>query len=222
MSREFENLVKQAVRLERELRAAENWRLSAAAWVAALIENSEKTPQEYDDFKTRLASKNQDQMPDLFSYLAVVQRGIAQGNYRSPPNMRHMHVVRGIAVGDNTYQNAKDQAEMLEGNIWLAWAVAAERAGARYPHVFGTDTDRRACESRVLELRNRRAVLLPKISESWQQDDLHVHDVRRDSSALIVFRLALPDLIQIMPKAGSGERLVTYLASRPDAEAWAA
>lgn len=139
MSKEFEKLVTEAVGVERQLRAAEQWRLSARAWVASLIETSGATPQGYDDFKARIASRGRDELPHLHAYIDTVVRGIGGGNYHSPPGTKHVAVVRGIA-GHDLYEDAKDEAGDHGGSVWLLWGLAAERAGERYPERCSVST----------------------------------------------------------------------------------
>ncbi|MGH8602927.1 MAG: hypothetical protein ACREXR_09205, partial [Gammaproteobacteria bacterium] len=113
-------------------------------------------------------------------------------------------------------------SNLAGGSAWLLWALGAEKTAEKHPEVFGQVEDAEAIQRRLAELRERRAELCAKISTSWQHDDIAVHDVRRDSSALIVFKAGLPDLCPVMPKDCAGERLLTVLANRLDVERWAA
>lgn len=72
-----------------------------------------------------------------------------------------------------------------------------------------------------MELKLKRSVLLEKLNTSWGPDDLHIGDIKSDGAALICFQIAMPDQVPVWPKNNCGERLVSRLAARPDAEAWA-
>lgn len=221
MSKEFDKALAEAVSIHRELTALEDWRLSAKAWMRSLLGAAGTTADAYQAFKAELEARGEE-FTACWSYIRAVERTMAGGGCRTVPTKNTMRILRGIA-GLGTYEDARAETDMIaSGNLWLLWAIAMEHTAERHPEVFGTVEDASAIEGRLAELRERRAALCATLSNSWQHDDIHVHDVRRDSSALIVFKAALPDLCPIMPKDCAGERLITVLANRPDDALWKA
>jgi hypothetical protein len=198
----LDELVKEAVDIERELRSIENGRMSYAAWLRHCFKEGEFDPPKLARVGAKVNAGTK-AFAGVRAWIANVAEYLSRGTCHTPPNDSLIRMNRHV-------DDARGELRELNANMWYAWALAVERAQALNTEAFGDVEDWPAHLARIAELKARRAELLPLFKNAWTADDVIISNFRSsDSSALITFRIA-PG-VTVGPLRDVGERLIASL-----------
>lgn len=208
MSTKFNELVTEALGVERELRLLTPDRPSLRCYVAECLERAGATYPEVEEIKARLEDPNFERHSGQGAYTRDVARFIANGRLPEPPL-----AARIGAMGFNM----KDQAVFELGGhpekLFLLLVIAAERAHQSNPKVFGTVEDLGAHKARGAELEGKRRELHERIARGWDTSDVVLGAITSDFAALVTWKVA-PGVP--VGKDGIAERLIDALLARED------
>jgi hypothetical protein len=213
MSRKFDELVTEALAVEREIRSLSGDKPSIRGWVDACLKRGGLDYEDIEAAKERLGGDYlKTRAVDSGAYLRDVRKYIASGSLKEPPPadriMRLYWSQRDGAVAELGGE---------PGMLFALVAIAAESAYQDKPELFGGIDDIDAHREKVAQLAARRAELHKKIPVSWSNDDVIIGRITSDFAALITWRRA-PDIA-----VGMGpEALIDELLGGGEAEAKAA
>ncbi len=205
MSKRFNELVTEALEVERELRVLAPGRASLRCFIAESLKMAGVTYRVVESVKERLESAAFERDSGTGVYLRHLTRELASGKYPEPP--------AADRIGRMGF-NMKDQAVFEMGGqapaLLVLWVVAAERAGQQKPDAFGNIEDLGKHKARIAELETKRKDLYEKIASSWDNTDIWLGKITSDGAALVCFRHA-PNDVTIHPHATAGARLIDWL-----------
>jgi hypothetical protein len=188
MSKKFDELIHEALQVEREIRSLSGDKPSLRCFIAECLARADASYDEVEAVKERLAEKLFGLHSGCGAYIRNVTREIASGRLPEPPVKKR---IGGL------YWNQKDQAVVELGGhaekLFLLWVVAAELAHQENPGVFGTVEDIEKHKARLAELEKKRGELHKKIPTGWSNDDVIIGRIGSDFAALISWRRA-PDI----------------------------
>ncbi len=208
MSKRFNELVTEALEVERELRVLTPGRASLRCFIAECLARAGATYEEVEAVKARLADPAFERQSGTGAYVRHLTREVAGGRFAEPPAKERI---------GRMYWKQKDEALLELGGqaakLFLLWVISAEQTYQQKPDVFGTVEDLAAHKARIAELETKRAELHGRFPSTWGHDDLHIGKITSDGAALITFAKA-PDEVPVHPPATAGERLVDYLLAQ--------
>lgn len=214
MSKKFNDLVTEALTVEKELRTLSADRPSLRCYIAACLERSGEAYTEVEAIKERMSDEMTFRHSGCGAYVREVERVIASGKLPEPPEKGRISVL---------YWNQKDEAILELGGeperLFLLHVVAAERASAEHPEAFGAIENIEARRARITELEGRRRELHQRIPTSWTMDDVVLGPIAADSAALVLWKMA-PDTP--VCKGAPAEPLIAALLEQTTQEAEAA
>ncbi|MGH8589178.1 MAG: hypothetical protein ACREXX_07515, partial [Gammaproteobacteria bacterium] len=136
MSKRFNELVTEALEVEREYRALTSDRLSLRCYIAECLARAGESYAEVEAIKERLADPVWERHSGCGAYIREVTRQIAGGKLPEPPAKDR--------IGRLGW-NQKDEAVLELGGkperLFLLFVIAAERAAALGTGGFGTVED---------------------------------------------------------------------------------
>lgn len=201
MATNHEQLVQQAVELQRELNKLNTGpaKLSPKAFLAEAMRNADITKPRLVEFQKNLqAASNVD---DLKSFVRVAASAFAGVNYRRPPTTR-----LGVFGDVNSVQT---QAGTVGQTLLHCVALAALQATESRPECFGSVDDIAGHESKIAALQQKLESLHAKIIATATIDDLELIEASGDKFE-IFFKLAR---VSLAPKHDAGRRLIEALAA---------
>ena len=212
MGQKFNDLVDEALAVEKELRALSGDKPSIGGWVSACLKRGGLAYEDIESAKERLGGDFlRTRMVDSGAYIRDVRKYIINGSLKEPPAADRIQRMF-FAQRDGAIAELGGEARML----FALFVVAAESAYIERPQLFGGIGDIDARKARLAELAARREELYAAFPSTWTHGDLHIGRVTSDSAALITFRLA-PNEIPLHPFSTAGERLIDWLL-RQEAE----
>ena len=217
MGFKFNELVNEALEVERELRLLTPDKPSLRCYIAECLDRAGAEYPAVEEIKARLEGADFERASGTGAYIRDVTRQIASGRLREPPEKAR--------IGRMGY-NQKDEAVLELGGrperLFLLLVIAAERACQQSPDVFGGVEDLGAHKAKLAELEAKRKELYARFRSTWGHNDLHIGRITSDGAALITFAKA-PGEVPVHPPETAGERLVEYLLRQEvDARAKAA
>ena len=212
MGFKFNELITEALSVERELRLLIRGRPSLRCYISECLSRADTDYTAVEEIKSRLENTGFEKTSGTGAYIRNVTREIASGRLPEPPAKER--------IGRMGW-NQKDEAVLELGGrpekLFLLWVVAAEIAYQRNPDAFGNVEDLVAHKTRIADLQAKRAELHKRFPSTWAHGDLHIGRITSDGAALITFAKA-PGEVPVHPPETAGERLVDYLL-RQEAEA---
>ena len=205
MGFKFNELVTEALSVERELRLLIPGRPSLRCYISECLSRADTDYTAVEEIKSRLENTGFEKTSGTGAYIRNVTREIASGRLREPPEVGR--------IGRMGW-NQKDEAILELGGrpekLFLLLVIAAEIAYQRNVDAFGTVEDLGAHKARIGELEAKRKELYAAFPTTWTHGDMHVGRITSDGAALITFKLA-PGEIPLHPFATAGERLIEFL-----------
>ena len=208
MGFKFNELVTEALSVERELRLLIPGRPSLRCYISECLSRADTDYTAVEEIKSRLENTGFEKTSGTGAYVRHLTREIASGRLREPPEKER--------IGRMGF-NQKDEAILELGGrpekLFLLLVIAAEIAYQRNPDVFGTVEDLRGHKSRVAQLEAKRKELYGRFPSTWGHNDLHIGRITSDGAALITFAKAAGEVPvpPVHPPETAGERLVEYL-----------
>jgi hypothetical protein len=190
MSKKFEEIVTEAVSVERELRRISSDKPSLRCFIAECLTRSGESYEAVEQVKERLLEPVFGRKSGCSAFIRDLARKMANGHFSAPPEAKRI---------GSLYFNQKDEAVMELGaepkRLFSLWVIAAEQAYQENPSVFGTVEDIEKHKARLAELEKKRGELYKNISSrtSWDNSDIIVGRITSDFAALISWRRA-PDI----------------------------
>jgi hypothetical protein len=213
MSKKFDELVTEALVVEKELRALSGDKPSIRGWVDACLKRGGLEYEDIEDVKSRLGGDYlRTRAVDSGAYVRDVRKYITNASLKEPPEANKI---------TKLYWSQRDGAIAELGGeprmLFALIAVAAESAYQEKPELFGGIDDIDARKVKVAQLAARREELHKKIPTGWDNSDVIIGRITSDFAALISWRRA-PDIA-----VGMGpEALIDELLDGGGAEAKAA
>ena len=169
MGFKFNELVTEALSVEKELLALLPGKLSLRCFIAECLARADASYEEVEAQKERLAEDHNSAQSGSAAYVRHLTREIASGRLREPPEKERI---------GRMYWNQKDQAVLELGGhaekLFLLWVIAAELAYQQNDDVFGTVEDLAAHKARIAELEAKRKELYGHFPSVWTHGDLHI------------------------------------------------
>jgi hypothetical protein len=217
MSKAFDQLVSEALEVERELRSLSGDKPSIRGWVQACLKRGGLLYEDIEDVKERLGGDFlHTKMVDSGPYVRDLRKYLLNSSIKEPPAANRIAKLY-FAQRDGAISELGGEARML----FALWAVAAEQVYQEKPELFGGIDDIDAHKSRIAELEAKTKDLYSRFQTTWQHSDLWIGRITSDGAALICFQKA-PMEVPVHPPATAGERLVDYLLrqeGKPEREA---
>ena len=217
MGQKFNDLVDEALAVEKELRALSGDKASIGGWVSACLSRGGLVYEDVEAVKERLGSDFlQTRMVDSGAYCRDLRKYIAGGSVKEPPAADKIHRMF-FAQRDGAVAELGGEPRML----FALFAIVAERVYQEKPELFGGTVDIDGRKARLAELAARREELYADfpLVDSWRPAHREDH-LRRGGVDHISNR---PDEIPLHPFSTAGERLIEFLLRKEhEAEAKAA
>jgi hypothetical protein len=189
MSRKFDELVTEALVVEKELRGLSNDKPSIRGWVDTCLKRGGLEYADVEDVKNRLGGDFlRTRAVDSGAYLRDVRKYIMSGSLKEPPPADRI-----MKMYFSQRDGAVAELGGEPGMLFALIAVAAESAYQDKPEIFGGIDDIDAHKATLAQLAARRAELHKKIPVSWSNDDVIIGRITSDFAALITWRRA-PDI----------------------------
>jgi hypothetical protein len=209
----FADLCAEAVQVARELRELEgpaSYKLTPEAFVAEAVKLAHSTPERIAELRARLEADGGATWPASFGFLRR-----AVGFIRSPNCTRPPRTVARLAFLDPDDTASAEAGGLGAHGLAELFAVAATIAAERHPDAFGENRDWQAWESRLAELRRRRAELVAQLERAWTAEDVQFTEAPGDlaSQGYVKATFAITDG-QVTVGPGCGERLLGWLLAR--------
>jgi hypothetical protein len=206
MSRQFDQLVSEALGVERELRALSGDKPSIRGWVDACLKRGGLLYEDIEAVKERMGGDFMHaQMADSGPYVRDVRKYILNESIKEPPPAGKITKLY-FSQRDGAISELGGEARML----FALWALAAEWVYREKPELFGGIDDIDAHRARIAELEAKVKELYSRFPATWKHDDLWIGRITSDGAALICFQKA-PQEVPVHPPASAGERLIDYL-----------
>jgi hypothetical protein len=213
MSKKFDDLVNEALTVEREIRPLANDKPSIRGWVDTCLKRGGLEYADVEDVKNRLGGDFlRTRAVDSGAYVRDIRKYILSASLKEPPPADRITKLY-FSQRDGAVAELGGEPGMLFALI----AVAAESSYQDRPDLFGGIDDIDAHKVKVAQLAARRAELYKKIPTGWDNSDVIIGRITSDFAALITWRRA-PDIA-----VGMGpEALIDDLLGGGAAEAKAA
>jgi hypothetical protein len=209
MSRKLDELLDEALQVEREFRSLSADKPSIRGWVQACLSRGGVVYADIEAVKERLGSDFlQTRMVDAGAYSRDLRRYIVGGSLKEPPAADKIQRMF-FAQRDGAIAELGGEPRMLFALI----AIVAERVYQEKPELFGGIEDIDTHRARLAELEAKRKELYAAFPSTWTHGDLHIGRITSDGAALITFAKA-PGEVPVHPAETAGERLVEYLLRR--------
>jgi hypothetical protein len=210
MSRKFDELVTEALAVEREIRALSGDKPSLRCFIAECLTRSGESYEAVEQVKERLLELVFGRKSGCSAFVRDLTRQVANGRFPTPPEAKRI---------GSLYFNQKDEAVMELGGepkrLFSLWIISAELAHHQNPGVFGTVEDIEKHKARLAELEEKRKELHKRIPTSWDNSDVVIGRITSDFAALITWRMA-PDCP--VGNRDVAERLIDWLLERDAAK----
>jgi hypothetical protein len=188
VSKKFEELVTEALAVEREIRLLSSDKPSIRGWVDACLKRGGLEYADVEDAKGRLGGDFlRTRAVDSGAYVRDVRKYILNAALKEPPPADRIMKMYW-AQRDGAVAELGGEKRMLFALI----AIAAEFVYQEKPELFGGIDDIDAHKVKVSQLAARREALHKKIPTSWDTSDIIVGRITSDYAALITWRVA-PD-----------------------------
>ncbi len=206
----FQELLAEAVEVERELRRIEelrHYKLTAPAFVAMAIRQARTSREKVDQLRALLQADEGRTLSAIWTFLRQAVQFIRQGSCTRPPE-----TPRRISFLDPRDAVVAEAPSIGATGLLELFAVASLIAADRHPDAFGENTDWEAWTRRRETLRERRTVLLQRVEREFGGEELAVTfgqpcgSCRRNYD--VGFKIANGE---VQPGPGCGERLVAWL-----------
>jgi hypothetical protein len=213
MSKKFDELINEALAVEREIRGLSGDKPSIRGWVDACLKRGGLDYEDVEATKERLGGDYlKTRAVDSGAYLRDVRKYITSGSMKEPPEAARIAKLY-FSQRDGAVAELGGEPRML----FALLAIAAESAYQEKPELFGGIDDIDGHKARVAQLAARREELHKKIPTAWSNDDVIIGRIGSDFAALMSWRRA-PDIA-----VGMGpEALIDELLDGGEAEAKAA
>lgn len=206
MSKRFDELVTEALAVEKELRALSGDKPSLRCFISECLTRSGESYEAVEQAKERLLEPVFGRKSGCSAFVRDLTRQIANGRFPAPPEAKRI---------GSLYFNQKDEAVMELGSrperLFSLWVISAELAAQQSPGVFGTVEDLEKHKARLAELEAKRKDLHKRIPSAWDNSDIIVGRITSDFAALITWRMA-PDCP--VGNRDVAERLIDWLLER--------
>jgi hypothetical protein len=216
MSKAFDQLVSEALEVERELRSLSGDKPSIRGWVQACLKRGGLLYEDIEDVKERLGGDFlRTSMVDSGAYVRDVRKYVMNGSLKEPPPADRI---------GKLYFAQRDGAIAVLGDkrmLFALFAIAAEAVYIERPDLFGRIDDIDGHKARIAELEGKVKELYARFPTTWKHDDLWIGKITSDGAALICFAKA-PMEVPVHHPSTAGERLVDYLLRQEGKEAKAA
>jgi hypothetical protein len=213
MSRKFDELVTEALVVEKELRALSGDKPSIRGWVDACLKRGGLDYEDVEATKERLGGDYlKTRAVDSGAYVRDVRKYIANASLKEPPPADKILKLYW-AQRDGAVSELGGEPRML----FALFAIAAESVYQEKPELFGGIDDIDARKARVAQLASRREELHKRIPASWDNSDVVIGRITSDFAALITWRRAPLIAVGMGPEA-----LIEELLDGGGAEAKAA
>ncbi len=163
MSKRFNELVTEAIEVERDLRALSGDKPSIRGWVSACLSRGGLVYADAEAIKERLGGDFlQTRMVDSGAYCRDLRRYIVNGSVREPP--------RADRIGAMYFSQRDGAIAELGGDpkmLFALVAIVAERAYQEKPELFGGIDDIDAHRERIAELEAKRAEVYRRFPTTW-------------------------------------------------------
>jgi hypothetical protein len=213
MSRKFDELVTDALVVEKELRSLSGDKPSIRGWVDACLKRGGLDYEDVEATKERLGGDYlKTRAVDSGAYVRDVRKYIANASLKEPPPADKILKLYW-AQRDGAVSELGGEPRML----FALFAIAAESVYQEKPELFGGIDDIDARKARVAQLASRREELHKRIPASWDNSDVVIGRITSDFAALITWRRAPLIAVGMGPEA-----LIEELLDGGGAEAKAA
>jgi hypothetical protein len=207
MSKKFEELVTEALVVEKELRALSGDKPSIRGWVDACLKRGGLDYEDVEATKERLGGDYlKTRAVDSGAYLRDVRKYIMSGSMKEPPEAARVTKMY-FSQRDGAVAELGGEKRML----FALFAVAAESVYQEKPELFGGIDDIDGHKAKVAQLAARREELHRRIPTAWDNSDVVIGRITSDFAALITWRMA-PDCP--VGNRDVAERLIDHLLER--------
>ena len=164
MGFKFNELITEALSVERELRLLIRGRPSLRCYISECLSRADTDYTAVEEIKSRLENTGFEKTSGTGAYIRNVTREIASGRLPETPAKER--------IGRMGW-NQKDEAVLELGGrpekLFLLWVVAAEIAYQRNPDAFGNVEDLVAHKTRIADLQAKRRATqaVPEHVGSW-------------------------------------------------------
>lgn len=208
MSTKFNELVTEALGVERELRALSADKPSIRGWVSACLSRGGLVYTDVESVKERLGGDFlHTKMIDSGAYCRDLRRYVVGGSVKEPPRADRIERMY-FSQRDGAIAELGGEARML---FALVAIVAEQVYQEERPELFGGIDDIDAHHKRIAELETKRKELHERIARGWDTSDIVLGPITSDYAALVTWKLAAEVPVG---KDGIAERLIDALLAR--------
>ncbi len=163
MSKRFNELVTEALEVERDLRALSGDKPSIRGWVSACLSRGGLVYEDIEAVKERLGGDFlQTRMVDSGAYCRDLRRYIVNGSVREPPRADRIGAMY-FSQRDGAIAELGGESKMLFALV----ATVAEKVYQERPELFGGIDDIDAHRERIAELEAKRAEVYRRFPTTW-------------------------------------------------------
>lgn len=204
VSKKFDELVNEALAVERESRALSADKPSIRGWVSACLSRGGLEYEDIESVKERLDGDYlRTRAVDSGAYVRDVRKYISTASLKEPPAADRITKLY-FSQRDGAVAELGGEPRML----FALFAIAAESVYQERPELFGGIDDIDGHKAKLTQFAARREELHKRIPTSWDNSDIIVGRITSDYAALISWKMA-PDCP--VGNRDVAERLIEYL-----------